>query len=148
MESHCNFLHSLYSLLEKYLPPVIVHRDTGPKAFPFPPCLCKRKIFFLVPLGPKILERNICRYVKRKQGCLPESACKLLWQWYAAITQHIPHGTEGWISKLIKISAMKRPQTPAKNAARSLQKLSLQQLHAKTAEAEVQLFIMENDSKR
>jgi len=38
---------------------------------------------------------------------------------------------------------MKRPQTPAKNPARSLQKLPLQQLHAKTAESDTAVIYNE-----
>lgn len=85
---------------------------------------------------------------EKKTGLSSEPACKLLWQWYAAITQHIPHGTEDWISKLIKVSAMKRPQTPAKNPARSLQKLSLQKLHAKPADADTTVIYNEKWLKK
>lgn len=38
---------------------------------------------------------------------------------------------------------MKRPQTPAKNPARSLQKLSLQKLHAKPADADTTVIYNE-----
>jgi len=50
----------------------------GLKTYAFPRCHClKKNCFLFVPLCLKILERNLCRYVKRKQGYPPESACKL-----------------------------------------------------------------------
>lgn len=43
---------------------------------------------------------------------------------------------------------MKRPQTPAKNPARSLQKLTLQKLRAKTAETDTTVIYNEKLLKK